>query len=141
MPGDQKKDYMLEEIRSLKASVKEIASKVGEVDKTLVEYKAAFDHHLITDEKMYEELKRMNDILSINTESLRTHIRRTELLEQATVKLDGRLTELEVKDIEKKAINKWLKDKIILGAKILGALVALATLAAMVPSFLQWLIR
>jgi hypothetical protein len=139
MVGDEK--YLLDEIRLVEESMKDISDKVSDIDKTLVEYRIAFEHHSHADEKMYEELKRMNDILSINTESLRTHIRRTELLEQAAVKLDGRLSDIEIKKIQSEAVKKWIVDSSMLTGKVLAVITALVGLAAMVPSFIQWLMR
>lgn len=135
------RDYLLEEIRSIESSMKEINNQVNTLDKTLTAYKTSFEHHIQVDEDMYTELKRMNDILAQNTESLKVHIRRTELLENITIKLGNRLTELEIKDIESKAINKWISDRSVLVGKIIAGLVALGSLAAMLPEFLKWLTR
>lgn len=135
------RDYLLEEIRSIESSMKEINNQVNTLDKTLTAYKTSFEHHIQVDEDMYTELKRMNDILAQNTESLKVHIRRTELLENITIKLGNRLTELEIKDIESKAINKWISDRSVLVGKIIAGLLALGSLAAMLPDFFKWLTR
>lgn len=137
----EKRDYLLDEIRSVEDTMRDLSSKVSEVDKTLAEYKVSLDHHIAADEKMYDELKRMNDILSVNTESLRTHMRRTELLEQATLKLDSRLSDIEIKAIQREAVKRWISSSIILLGKIIAGVAALAGLVAMVPAFIQWLIK
>lgn len=140
MGKDPSQDYILNEIRSLEESIKDASNKVNGLDKTIAEYKVSFDHHVAIDEHMYAELKRMNDILAQNTESLRTHIKRTDLLEQAVMKMDVKLTSLEIKDIEKEAVKKWIKDTAKLTAKICAAGAALVTAAMAAPTFIKWLI-
>ena len=95
------------------------------IDKEVALQKAAFDDHMKQDEKMYEQFKRMNDILQQNTESLKEHIHRTELLENIAAKMDKRLTPIELKHMEQEIISKFQaerKDKaisaIILIAKV-----------------------
>lgn len=133
--------YILQEIRSIDSSVKDVSDKVADIDKTMAAYKAAFDGHTSVDEQMYKELRRMNDILSLNTESLRLHMKRTELLEEATLKMNSRLSELEIKNIQAAAIKDWIKSSAIFTGKIIGGLVALGTLAAMLPSIIKWILH
>lgn len=88
-----------------------------------------------------KQLIRMNETLSVNTESLRTHIRRTELLEQATIKLDGRLSELEIKNIERNAIKNWVRNTIILYAKIIAGAGAFVGAVMGLPIVAEWLLK
>lgn len=71
----------------IKDSLEKLSDDVKNVDKTLTEYKVSFDHHILQDEKMYEEFKRMNDVLVQNTESLKEHMHRTALLEETIIKI------------------------------------------------------
>lgn len=142
------RDYILDEIRSIEGSIKDVSEKVNALDKTVAEYKVSFDHHIQADEDMYTELKRMNDILASNTESLKAHMRRTELNEQrlelfesALLKLGTRLSDLEIKQIEEKAVQKWISSRASIVGKIAAALAALAGLAAMLPDLIKWLIK
>lgn len=139
MASDPKKDYILDEIRSVESSIKEVSHKVSELDKTVAQYKLSFDHHVQVDEQMYVELKRMNDILAQNTKSLETHIKRTDLLEQAVLKMDIKLKDIEVKEIEKRAIKKWLKDNSKFIGKICVAIGSLVTALMAAPSVISWL--
>lgn len=91
--------------------------------------------------ELRKDFKDMNETLAINTESLRTHIRRTELLEHATVKLDGRLSELEIKKIEKAAIKNWLISFAIISGKVLAGIGAVIGAVAGFPIVAQWLVR
>ena len=134
-------NYILQEIRSIDSSVKDVSDKVADIDKTMAAYKAAFDGHTSVDEQMYQELRRMNDILALNTESLKLHMKRTELLEEATLKMNYRLSELEIKNIQAAAIKDWIKSSTIFTGKIIGGLVALGTLAAMLPSIIKWILH
>ena len=110
------------------------------IDKELALQKAAFEDHSRQDEVMYEELRRMNDILQVNTESLREHMHRTELLEQLVKKMDARLSPIELEKIEQTAIDKYRTDKLKKYGKILGYLAtAIAILAAAKPLLLKLL--
>ena len=59
--------------------VDEVSSTVHKIDKDLAIHKSTFDDHLKQDERMYEEFKRMNDILQQNTESLKEHMHKIDL--------------------------------------------------------------
>ncbi len=89
--------------------------------------------------ELRKDFRTMNETLAVNTQSLRTHIRRTELLEQATIKLDGRLTELEIKKIEKDAVKKWVVSASILAGQILAGVGAVIGAIMGMPIVLEWL--
>lgn len=89
--------------------------------------------------ELRKDFKEMNETLAVNTESLRTHIRRTELLEQMTTKLDGRLTDLEIKRIEKNAVKRWLIDKIIMLGKIAAAITTIGGTIMGMPIVIDWI--
>ena len=52
----------------------DVVTSIYKVDKEVALQKSAFDEHIKQDEKMYEEFKRMNDILQQNTQSLKEHM-------------------------------------------------------------------
>lgn len=115
----------------------EVSGSIHKVDKEVALQKAAFDEHIKQDEKMYEEFKRMNDILQQNTESLKEHMHRTELLEDIVKKMDARLSPVEVRHIEEEAVKKHRKEVFIMSAKIVGALAAaVAVIAFFKPALL-----
>jgi uncharacterized protein YukE len=111
-------------INYIQEKLDDVAGTIHKIDKDVALQKAAFEEHQKQDEGMYEELKRMNDILQLNTESLKEHMHRTELLEKAVNILDTRLSPIEHEKIQKKAIEDYRKEKIIEIAKILGLITA-----------------
>jgi hypothetical protein len=130
---------LIEEMRAIDANIKTIENKINELDKALVEYRVSMQNHIATDQDMYVELKRMNDILAQNTESLKIHIHRTELLEEVSIKIANRITQLEIKQIEEKAIEKWTSDKIMVIGKIMASIFAIIGAAAAIPGIIDWI--
>lgn len=117
-----------------------VVDSIYKVDKEVALQKAAFDEHIKQDEKMYDELKRMNNILQQNTDSLKEHMHRTDLLEQMLSKMDQRLSPIELQKIEEEAINKYRNDKLIKYGKVLGVIAtAIGVLVAMKPLLLKLL--
>jgi len=122
--------------------VEEVSDTVHNIDKELAVHKTTFNDHLKTDEQMYKEFVRMNDILMANTESLKEHMHRTEvaekrqeLLEDLVKSIDMRLSPFETHKLEDEAIKNYRNEKLkkigkILGiiATIVGIIVALKTL-------------
>jgi Mg2+ and Co2+ transporter CorA len=120
-------DDMLSKIDS---KLDEVSECLHRVDKEVALQKSAFDDHLKQDEKMYEEFKRMNDILQSNTESLKEHMHRTALLEQLAQKMDARLTTIELEKLELAAIKKYRNEKLMKIAKILGIIATIVAIIA-----------
>lgn len=127
--NDGKLDY-------IKEKLDDVSSTCTRIDKEVSAQKVAFDEHIKQDEKMYEEFKRMNDILQTNTDSLKEHMHRSELLETMMVKMDARLSPLEVKDIQRTAVKDWWKNNSLLAAKLLGAVGGAVTLAMLAKAAL-----
>ena len=108
----------------------EVSDACHKIDKEVALQKAAFDDHIVTDEKMYEEFKRMNDILQQNTNSLREHMYQTQLLKDTVLKIDARLAPFEVERIEEEAIKKYRNAKLKKYGKILAIIATLIAIAA-----------
>jgi len=118
----------------------DVVDSIHKVDKEVALQKAAFDDHIKQDERMYEEFKRMNDILQQNTESLKEHMHRTELLEDLVKKIDVRLSPFEIEKIEEEAVKKYRNSKLKKYGKILGAIATgIGILAAIKPLLLKLL--
>ena len=110
------------------------------IDKDAALAKAAFDAHLLQDEKMYEEFKRMNDILQQNTNSLKEHMAQTQLLKDTVLKIDARLAPFEIERIEDEAVKKYRNAKLKKYGKVLGVIAtAIGVLAALRPLLLKLL--
>jgi hypothetical protein len=104
MPDNKKLDQLLEVI--------------AKIDKDNALQKAALESHTEQDEKMYDELKRMNDILLSNTESLREHMQNNVLLKDMVKALNKRLEPIELKYIQQEAVKTWVLAQSKLIAKI-----------------------
>lgn len=121
----------------------DIKDDVSELTRHFERHEAAFETHLETDEKMYAELHRMNDILEKNTDSLREHMQRTANVEQtqtvqndALLKIDGRLQVMEEREMKKEAVKEYMAAeakkwgiRISLVGGVLGILATIAKLA------------
>lgn len=119
-----------EKLNYIQQKIDDVADCVNKIDKDVVLHKAVFDDHLRQDEKMYEEFKRMNDILQQNTDSLKEHMHRTELLEELVQKMDARLTPIEKQNIQEMAIETYRHEVMIKVAKFIGLLVGIASAVA-----------
>lgn len=124
--SDEKKNdnYIRANISEIKRDVEKLNEQASNIDKNLIAYKVAFDQHLEQDERMYQEFKRMNDLLFENTMSLKEHMHRTSLLEQTMLKMDERLAPIEVERIKKQAVGAFIKEKVYLSGKVLAAITA-----------------
>lgn len=116
-----------DKVDHIQNKVEEVSTTVHKIDKDLALQKAAFDDHLDQDKRIFEEFKRMNDILQQNTDSLREHMRRTDILEDMAKKFDARFAPIELAHIEQKIINKYttarkkkIRDRLVFITKIVG---------------------
>jgi hypothetical protein len=114
--------------KSLEDKVDAISEQLHKMDKDLALQQAAFVELSRHHELLYQELKRSNDILKANTDSLREHMHRTELLEDLANKMDGRLSPIEKRQIEEDAVRKHKHETLVRWGKILAALVAFSGL-------------
>lgn len=115
----------------------EVSDTIHKIDKEVALQKAAFDDHIKQDELMYQEFKRMNDILQSNTDSLKEHMHRTELLETLVAKIDTRLAPIELERIEQEAVRKYRNAKLKKYGKILGVIATIAGILAAIQPFLS----
>jgi hypothetical protein len=108
-----------------------LSDTLHKVDKETTLQKAIFADHILREDEMFSEFRRMNDILQQNTDSLREHMRRTDVLEDIIQKMDLRFTPIEIAHIETQVIEKYksdrkkkIKDTLMFWAKIAGGLSA-----------------
>ena len=134
MSDSKKLDY-------IQGKVDSVAETMANMDKDLALQKCALESHTQQDEKMYEELKRMNDILQQNTESLREHMHRSDLLEDLLVKIDQRLSPIEIEFIQNAAVKAWIMHKVKIIAKIGTAVAAVAGAWVYVKPWLEHLLK
>jgi hypothetical protein len=117
MPDNKKIDYIQNKVDS-------VAKIVISIDKDMALQKAALEAHTKQDERMYDEFKRMNNILQENTSSLKEHMQQTDILKDMVVKMDERLSPMEVEYIQKNAVKNWVMIKVKFLGKIGAALIA-----------------
>ena len=110
----------------------QIADTVAKIDKEVALQKAALESHTEKDENMYLELKRMNDILQSNTESLREHMGNNALLKDMIDTLNKRLEPIELKHIQQEAVRGWVMSQAKLIVKVGAA-------AGVIYAALMWL--
>jgi DNA repair exonuclease SbcCD ATPase subunit len=121
-------------LNKIDEKIDNVSDSIHKIDKEVALQKAAFDEHIKQDEKMYEEFKRMNDILQQNTDSLKEHMHRTDLLETMITRMDQRLSPIELERIEDEAVKKYRNSKLKKYGKVLGAIAtAIGILAAVKP--------
>lgn len=106
--------------------IDQIVETVAKIDKEVALQKAALDTHTRQDESMYEELKRMNNILQQNTDSLKEHMQNNALLKDMIVKMDDRLSPIEKERVENAAVRKYALNKLAILLKIAAAVGFLA---------------
>lgn len=100
--------------------VDEVAKTMHKIDKEQALQQAQFEDHTKQDEKMWDELKRMNDILEDNVKSLNEHMMQTKLLKETVLKIDERLAPIERERIEQEAVKQYRNDKLKKIGKWLG---------------------
>jgi predicted RNase H-like nuclease (RuvC/YqgF family) len=132
MSDSKKIDYIQDKLDT-------VADTCANIDKELALQKAAFNEHTKQDEGMYEQLKRMNDILEQNTESLKEHMHRSDLLEHIVEKMDKRLSPVETDFIRKQAVRDWLMAKMKLITKLGYALAGCGTIFMVLKHLLHLL--
>lgn len=103
-----KMDKVDDKVNHLSEKTANIETDVHELSSQFESHEHMFKEHLETDKKMYEEFAKMNDILRDNTESLKEHMRRTSLAEQAILKIDQRLSPIEQERLKKEAVREYL---------------------------------
>jgi len=130
---DDKIDYIQKKLDTA-------VDKMHDMNASLRTHMGNFETHTRQDEGMYEELKRMNNILSDNTASLKDHMYRTDLLEDYIKKVDIRFLPVERAHADKKAINTWIFTKLKFIAKLGAAAVGLGSLMVAVKFLIQFLL-
>ncbi len=127
-----------EMLNKIDTKLDDVSDSIHRVDKELALQKVAFEDHTKQDERMYEEFKRMNNILQDNTDSLREHMHRTDLLEQLVRKMDSRLAPIEVARLKAATINEYRNAKLL---KIGKWLAIISTIIGIIVAAQPFLIK
>jgi hypothetical protein len=117
--ADKKIDYIQDKVDS-------VVDIVNRIDKAQALQQAAFETHTIQDEQMHAELRRMNDTLMLQHQSLKEHMENNVLLRDMIVKMDDRLSPIEKERLERAAVRKFTADKLVFLLKVAAAVGFLA---------------
>lgn len=134
MSDDSKIDYIQERLDKVVDKVHDISASVDTLTMSL-------ESHTKQDERMYDELKRSNDILAENTESLKDHMRRTQLLEDFVRKVDTRIAPIEREHMSRKVLQAHRNATLKLIAKLGAAVGALGAMGAAAKFLIQFLMN
>lgn len=120
---------MSDKIDNLAEKLDSVTEKVSDIGTKLEVHLAKFEAHVDGERDRWQALDRNTEILQQNTESLKEHMQRTDLLETYVKKIDERFTPVEVAAQRKQAVHDWWKNSIIFVAKV-GAAVTAVTATA-----------
>jgi chromosome segregation ATPase len=129
--------YVNKSIDKLEKAIEKIDEKCDNIDKTVALFGQRFEEHLKQDEKMYEEFKRMVDILAENTADMKHHISRTDELQDLVVALNNRLTPIEQEKLKKEAVKEFLMERAAKWGKVTGAIISVLTIAYYIVKLTQ----
>ena len=113
-----------------------VVEKVSDIGTKLEVHITKFNAHTDNEDKYRAAISRNTEILQTNTESLKEHMQRTDLLEVYVKKIDDRFTPVELTSQRKQAVVDWWKNTILIAAK-LGAAITTITI---IFKGLSWLI-
>lgn len=130
--ADAKLDYITHKLD-------DVSDKVNDIDTKLQVHIAKFDAAVQDNADDRRNIERNTNILSENTANLAEHMKRTELLESYIKLLENRFTPVEIEATRAKAVEEWVKEKLVLVAKIGGAITALGAITAAVKVLLAHL--
>lgn len=146
MSDDRVDDILIRGLDKVDRKCDEIKDDVDDLTRHFEKHEAAFERHQETDEKMYQELHRMNNILQENTESLREHMHRTENVEntqsvqnEALMKIDDRLQVIEEKDMKKEAVKEFIAGSVKKWAVRLGLVSTALGIVATIAKLAGWI--
>jgi type I site-specific restriction endonuclease len=130
---------MSDQLDKILEKLESVGDKVAEIDTQLHVLNAKFEAHLEDDKESKETLIRNTDILSDNTDSLKEHMAQTALLRDYIKKVDDRFTPIEQEAQRKAAVELYTHSKLVLIAKIGGAITGLGAIAGIVKIALSML--
>ena len=138
MPDSKKIEYIQKRIDS-------VADTVANIDKEVALHKVALEAHTKHDEELDEELhvelRRMNDIMQSNTDSLKEHMSNNILLKDMVSSINKRLDPIELEFIQKNAVRSWVVTKSKFIAKVGAAIVATGGAWIYVKPFIMHLFK
>lgn len=115
---------MSDKIDNLAEKLDSVTEKVSDIGTKLEVHLAKFEAHVDGERDRWEAIDRNTKILQENTESLKEHMQRTDLLENYVKKIDERFTPVEIASQRKQAVIEWWKNTMVFIAKAGAAVTA-----------------
>lgn len=115
MPKDEQTEFIVGEL-------KDLGERASKIEIAVALSKQAVDQHASQTNRLCEELKRMNDILQENTNSLKDHMAQTAMLKDQVIKMDARISPIEAERLKQTTISDWRWGVIVMTSKIVGFL-------------------
>ena len=115
-----------------------VVDRVAEVGKDVGAFRVFFEDHDKRETEHQAQLQRLAETLHNNTESLQSHVHRTDLLEEYVKKVDARFTPIETERIRKTAVNMWFYGRLKLFVKIGGAVSAVGAIGLIAKHVVQY---
>ena len=119
---------MNDKIDNLATKLDNVTEKISDIGTRLEVHIAKFDAHVDSEEAIQQAIVRNTEVLQGNTESLKEHMQRTDLLETYVKKIDERFTPVELTAQRKQAVMDWWKNGVIFVAKLGGAATAITVI-------------
>ena len=119
--------YIIKQLDKLEKTIEKVDEKCDGIDKAVTVFGDRFEEHMKQDEKMYEEFKRMVDILQENTADIKHHISRTDELQELVVNINARLTPIEQEKLKKEAVTEFMKERTVIWGKRLSVAIGILT--------------
>lgn len=120
--------YIIKQLDKLEKTIEKVDEKCDGIDKAVTVFGDRFEEHMKQDEKMYEEFKRMVDILQENTADIKHHISRTDELQELVVSINARLTPIEQEKLKKEAVTEFMMQRGVTWSKRIGLVGGILTL-------------
>jgi chromosome segregation ATPase len=130
---------MSDQLDHIQERIDTVIDRVADANKSLESFKTAFELHVEKDDQMSSKLIGLHDTLIENTQNLREHMRRTDLLEEYVKAVDARFTPVEMERLRSRAVNAWISSKLGLVVKVGAALGAGATIGVALQKLLIYL--
>lgn len=111
-----------------------VTDKLSDINSKLEVQIAKLDAHKEHEDEVDDALRQHTAVLQANTESLKDHMRRTDILETYVKKIDERFTPMEQETARKKAVAEWWKSRVVFVAKLGGAVGVLSAVLKLLIS-------
>ncbi len=122
-----REEFISKHLDKLEKTIEKVDEKCDNIDKSVALFGQRFEEHLKQDELMYNEFKRMVDILQDNTNDIKHHIARTDALQSLVTSINERLTPFEQDKLKKEAVREFMMERSVKWGKRIGIIGGILT--------------